>query len=139
MTRRSLTASEAQTAQTFSSILTLLRSIQKERERNRVAQSFVAAGLRRLDHRSLSSSAFIQSIHAGWVDRSGPYSLTMADERESSKQAEFEGGEVLFCGATDWAMIGRQANKPKKGDPPVGRNQSVDMILSFLQAVPSGC
>jgi hypothetical protein len=43
----------------------------------------------------------------------------MADEPEPSKQGDFEGGEVLFCGATDWAMIGRQANKPKKGDPPV--------------------
>ena len=56
---------------------------------------------------------------ADWPGCSGPYSLTMADEPEPSKQAEFEGGEVLFCGATDWAMIGRQANKPKKGDPPV--------------------
>lgn len=45
----------------------------------------------------------------------------MADQAEPSKQEEFAGGEVLFCGATDYAMIGRQANKPKKGDPPVRR------------------
>lgn len=37
----------------------------------------------------------------------------------SSEATEWAGGEVLFCGATDWAMIGRAANKPKKGDPPV--------------------
>lgn len=41
----------------------------------------------------------------------------------SSEVAEWAGGEVLFCGATDWAMIGRQSNKPKKGDPPVRRRK----------------
>ncbi len=43
----------------------------------------------------------------------------MAVSGSEAKKEEWAGGEVLFCGSTDWAMIGRQAAKPKKGDPPV--------------------
>lgn len=35
----------------------------------------------------------------------------MADEQpkqeEEQQQEEFQGGEVLVCGATDWALVGR--------------------------------
>ena len=43
----------------------------------------------------------------------------MAAAAGSSEKKEWAGGEVLFCGATDYAMVGRGGGKPKKGEPPV--------------------
>lgn len=55
------------------------------------------------------------------------------DAQANGNQDEFEGGELLVCGATDWALVGRS-----KDVRPQYPNLDVPHRLSSLQVCADG-